>query len=67
MWLSYLVYSLSNCAIKLCIETSLSYLLRMAVSLDVAPYHALLLNGMQQLPNVFSHSMHVEMHSWSII
>jgi len=24
MWLGYLVYSLGNCAMKLCIETSLS-------------------------------------------
>ena len=26
LWLDYLVYSLDNCAMKLCIETGLSYL-----------------------------------------
>ena len=25
MWLGYLVYSFGNCAMKLCIETDLSY------------------------------------------
>jgi len=35
MWLGYLVYSLGNCAMKLCIETGLTIVLSVFVGCDL--------------------------------